>query len=195
MEHIVSLQLSNHGYSSLKGIEHFTSLEELDCSSNSLTELDLSKNSNLKTLNCGFNRIRNLDLTRNVLLTELYCSENKISKLDTHRNPKLERLNHSNNLILEPDHTVKGVGTFEYDVSLSFYGAKLQWKETELSVSTEASAKADMNRLTPVIRNAWANFRELNDRALDLIAGMHPDEDVNELVLSELAFDKDGIFG
>lgn len=299
VEHIVSLQLSNHGYSSLKGIEHFTSLEELDCSSNSLTELDLSKNSNLKTLNCGFNRIRNLDvshnamltklvcywnilselrleqnvdlteldcsynplfalelhqnprltylhcannylmslhleecpdlteircshnhltkldvtgnpslqslrcfnnhiteldLTRNVLLTELYCSENKISKLDTHRNPKLERLNHSNNLILEPDHTVKGVGTFEYDVSLSFYGARIQWKETELSVSTEASAESDMNRLSPVIRNAWANFGELNDRALDLIAGMHPDEDVNELVLSELAFDKDGTF-
>ncbi|ACX63609.1 MULTISPECIES: hypothetical protein [Bacillales] len=44
VEHIISLQLSNHGYSSLKGIEHFTSLEELDCSSNSLTELDLSKN-------------------------------------------------------------------------------------------------------------------------------------------------------
>ncbi|WP_433938763.1 hypothetical protein [Paenibacillus lautus] len=41
-----------------------------------------------------------------------------------------------------------------------------------------------MNRLSPVIRNAWANFGELNDRALDLIAGMHPDEDVNELVLS-----------
>lgn len=51
-----------------------------------------------------------------------------------------------------------------------------------------------MNRLSPVIRNAWANFGELNDRALDLIAGMHPDEDVNELVLSELAFDKDGTF-
>jgi len=57
VEHIVSLQLSNHGYSSLKGIEHFASLEELDCSSNSLTELDLSNNSNLKTLNCGFIRI------------------------------------------------------------------------------------------------------------------------------------------
>lgn len=136
-----------------------------------------------------------MDLTRNVLLTELYCSENKISKLDTHRNPKLERLNHSNNLILEPDHTVKGVGTFEYDVSLSFYGAKLQWKETELSVSTEASAKADMNRLTPATRNAWANFRELNDRALDLIAGMQPDEDGTSWFYPSLASTRTARFG
>ena len=163
-------------------------MTEIRCSHNHLTKLDVTGNPSLQSLRCFNNHITELDLTRNVLLTELYCSENKISKLDTHRNPKLERLNHSNNLILEPDHPVKGVGT------LSFYGARLQWKETELSVSTEASAKADMNRLTPVIRNAWANFRELNDRALDLIAGMHPDEDVNELVLSELAFDKDGMF-
>lgn len=53
VDRVVSLQLANQRFSSLKGIEHFASLEELDCSFNNLTELDISKNIHLRTLDCG----------------------------------------------------------------------------------------------------------------------------------------------
>ena len=39
----------------LKGIEYFYNLEILDCSSNDLTELNLSSNTNLKELYCSYN--------------------------------------------------------------------------------------------------------------------------------------------
>jgi len=35
---------------------------------------------------------------------------------------------------------------------------------------------------------------KLSDRALDLIATTHPDEDVTKLVVSELEFDRDSAF-
>ena len=38
--------------SSLKGVEYFTSLQSLDCNYNSISSLDLSKNTALETLNC-----------------------------------------------------------------------------------------------------------------------------------------------
>lgn len=34
-------------------------------------------------------------------------------------------------------------------------------------------------------------MNELNDLALELVAKAHPDEDVNELVLSKVAFDEE----
>jgi hypothetical protein len=51
-----------------------------------------------------------------------------------------------------------------------------------------------MKRLSPLIRKAWERLDELAEQALGLIAEAHPDEDVTELVLSELGFDRDGIF-
>ncbi|RXZ79428.1 leucine-rich repeat domain-containing protein [Paenibacillaceae bacterium] len=299
VERVGSLQLANHNYTSLKGIEHFVALEELDCSLNNVTELDISRNTNLKTLNCGFNRIRHLDVSHNVMLSklvccwnilselhvdqntnlkelncgynslfdlkldhntqlthldcgnnylinlniencsnvieircnhnhltnlnvtgnptlqslrcfnnhitkldlshnthlaELYCSENKLSKLETSHLSKLERLDYANNLIVEPDHTIKGVGNFGYDVSLSCYTSILHYKGKELSVRANVSAKSDMKRLSPAIKKAWEHFDELNGQALNLIGDTHPDEDVTELVLSELEFDSDSTF-
>ncbi|MFC7677638.1 leucine-rich repeat domain-containing protein [Paenibacillus sp. GCM10028914] len=299
VDHIVLLQLANQQYSSLKGIEHFTSLEELDCSRNHLIELDISSNRQLRTLNCGFNRIRNLDISQNNKLTklecywniiselhvgqneqlrelncsynalfdlnldtntrlihldcgnnhlislnvegchnlieircnhnhltnldvtgnsdlqslrcfnnhirdldlsqntyleELYCEENKISKLDMSHNTKLERKNISNNLITEPDHVIKDIGTFGYDVSLSSYTFTFLYKGRELSVKADVPTEPEMKKLEPIIKKAWGHFDELNDQALGLIAEANPDEDVSELVLTELEFDRDSTF-
>lgn len=59
---IVKLDVSNKGIASLKGIEFFTALEELNCSYNLLTELDVSRNTALKALNCGHNQLTSLDV-------------------------------------------------------------------------------------------------------------------------------------
>ena len=52
----------NKGCTSLKGIEHFTSLLWLDCSDNKLTKLDISKNTKLENLECYHNPIKVLDI-------------------------------------------------------------------------------------------------------------------------------------
>ncbi|SFE68797.1 hypothetical protein SAMN04487969_105126 [Paenibacillus algorifonticola] len=175
-------------------VKECPSLLEIRCNNNHLTELDVSLNPALQSLRCFNNHIKGLDISHNVLLAELYCSENKISKLDTSRNPKLARLDYSNNLIAEPDHTIKGVGTFVYDVSLSSYSATLSYKEKELAISVAVATKAGMKRLSPTIKKAWEHFDQLCDSALALIASMHPDEDASELILSGLEFAGDRTF-
>jgi hypothetical protein len=59
--------------SSLKGIEYFQALEELDCANNDLTTLDLSKNTALKKLYCSYNDLTTLDVSKNTALKNLDC--------------------------------------------------------------------------------------------------------------------------
>ena len=66
---------------SLKGIEYFTSLEELGCYDNELTELDVKALTNLKKLICLNNNIKKLELDRAGKLEYLDCSENKLTTL------------------------------------------------------------------------------------------------------------------
>lgn len=187
------LECANNYLISLN-IKNCSLLTEIRCNHNHLTHLDVTANPALESLRCFHNHIRELDLSHNAHLAELYCSENKIAKLDTSQNPKLETLDHSNNLITWPAHTLEEMGTFAYDVSLSTYASTLVFKGRELFVRTAASTEDDMKRLSPMIKNAWQRFDELNERALEQIASAHPDEDVTELVLSELVFEKDGSF-
>ncbi len=77
-----ALKLGNENYtddeykiSTLKGIEYFTNLIELDCTYNKLTELDLSKNVNLEFLDCRNNELTFLDVSQNKLKA-LYCDDN-----------------------------------------------------------------------------------------------------------------------
>ena len=84
--------------SSLKGIEHFTSLKNLNCKLNLLTELDVSKNPALESLDCSYNQLRALDVSNNLALKELNCcgSNNgsyKLRALDVSNCPALEKLN------------------------------------------------------------------------------------------------------
>ena len=54
---------------SLRGIEYFVSLENLDCRFNQLKELDLSKNTKLKSVICQYNQLTQLNVDG---CTELY---------------------------------------------------------------------------------------------------------------------------
>ena len=98
---------------SLKGIEIFTKLAKLDCSWNSIAELDVSMFKGLTELNCDGNPIgtidvrsngnlymlsccacelSSLDVTNNTRLMSLQCEWNSISKLDISRNTRLIEL-------------------------------------------------------------------------------------------------------
>jgi len=77
---------------SLKGIEYFESLIELQCNYNKLISLDVSKNIALKELRCSYNGIDSLDISQNTALTYLLCMWNQLTFLDARKNPALTEL-------------------------------------------------------------------------------------------------------
>ena len=80
-EDVTSLNLDSRNISDLTGIEGFTSLEELSCKNNNLTEIDLETNNKLKKLDCSNNSISELEVTYCRYLEELNCSNNLLTEL------------------------------------------------------------------------------------------------------------------
>ena len=78
--------------SSLKGIEYFTELLELDCGNNQLTSLDVSKNTKLVKLICSKNALTSLNTSHNPLLKKLDIYSNKLTSIDVSQNTELETL-------------------------------------------------------------------------------------------------------
>jgi Leucine-rich repeat (LRR) protein len=71
----------------LTGFKTFTSLTFLSCYLNSLTSLDLSKNTKLGTIDCRANSLTSLDLSNLPLLVGILCSENYLASLDVSKTP------------------------------------------------------------------------------------------------------------
>ncbi|WP_052110343.1 hypothetical protein, partial [Porphyromonas sp. COT-108 OH1349] len=69
-----------------------TALTGLVCYSNSLTSLDVSKNIALKVLNCDSNSLTSLDVSKNTALTYLDCHKNSLTSLDVSKNKALTGL-------------------------------------------------------------------------------------------------------
>lgn len=81
------------GIKDLTGIEFFPELENLDCSENQLTQLDVSKNPKLERLVCYENKLTSLDVSGNTSLTELHCYTNQLTSLNLGENANLDILN------------------------------------------------------------------------------------------------------
>ena len=75
-------------------------LTDVWCDYNRLTELDLSKNTELTDLSCGWNPITALDLSENTKLTYLNCLNNQLTALDLSENTELIRLGCSDNPLI-----------------------------------------------------------------------------------------------
>ena len=73
-------------------IGFFRNLEELSCSDNGITDLDVSNNSKLTDLECGWNRLTSLDVSNNPALKYLNCGSNQLTSLDVSNNTALHRL-------------------------------------------------------------------------------------------------------
>src|SRR5574344_408570 len=74
---------------SFSDIANFPNLDPLDCSFNSLTSLDVSKNTSLTVLYCNGNLLTSLDISKNTSLTVLYCNNNQLTTLDVSKNTSL----------------------------------------------------------------------------------------------------------
>ena len=88
---------------SLKGIEHFTALVELECCANQLTSLDVSKNVVLKRFGCGDNKLNSIDVSKNTMLEVFSCAGNILTSIDLSKNTMLKELNCRDNLISSLD--------------------------------------------------------------------------------------------
>ena len=77
---------------SLKGIEYFSALTKLNCTSNELTTLDVSMNTALAELYCGGNQLTTLDISKNTALISLSCHDNQLTTLDVSKNTALTSL-------------------------------------------------------------------------------------------------------
>ena len=92
------ISVNRKSISSLKGIEYFTALEILYCSSNQLTSLDVSNNTALTWLDCYSNR-----LSKNTALTWLDCYSNRLTILDVSKNTALKDFDCSSNQLTTLD--------------------------------------------------------------------------------------------
>ena len=82
IQNVKTISVQNITYSSnnkmikdLTGIEYFTNLETLDCSSNEITSLDLSNNTKLENLDCWDNHLTYLNVSNCTNLKELFCGK------------------------------------------------------------------------------------------------------------------------
>lgn len=99
LETIKTIDCNNQGIGSLQGIEYFTALTDLNCESNNLKDLDVSKNTKLESLKCGNNDFSEKGLNVSTLkqLKTLVAFKCKLKTLDISNNELLENFNASDN--------------------------------------------------------------------------------------------------
>lgn len=82
VRNITQIDVSGEAITSLQGIEFFSALTWLDCSSNRLTSLDVSGCTALTELECYGNYLTSLDVSGCTALTVLNCRSNRLTALD-----------------------------------------------------------------------------------------------------------------
>ena len=92
LKEVKTLQLNDVPIDSLQGIEYLANLEVLEKTDGGLTELDVSKNTELKSLKCQSNSLTSLTLGNNAKLEYLDCSGNSIVSLDLSKCTSLKQL-------------------------------------------------------------------------------------------------------
>lgn len=81
-QRVLTMDCSRRDIGAMWEIGEFSRLQNLDCSGNALTQLDLHKCTQLRTLDCSDNRLASLDVDGLRGLTEMDCSANALARLD-----------------------------------------------------------------------------------------------------------------
>ena len=103
MASVTKLNIAEKGLTDLSALKYFTGLQTLDCSRNSLTELDVSALTNLTSLDCSFNSLTALDVSKLTGLKKLDCSFNSLTKLNVSGQTNLTSLDCSDNQLTALD--------------------------------------------------------------------------------------------
>ena len=103
MASVAELNIAEKVLTDLSALKYFTGLQTLDCSRNSLTELDVSALTNLTSLDCSFNSLTELDVSALTNLTSMDCSFNSLTKLNVSGQTNLTSLDCSDNQLTALD--------------------------------------------------------------------------------------------
>ena len=88
---------------SLEGLEYFTELTELNCNTNKVGSLDLSKNTKLEILRCNECELTSLNVSNNKELHTLQCWKNNLQSIDVSKCPKLTIFECNDNKLTKMD--------------------------------------------------------------------------------------------
>lgn len=102
---VKEINVNEMGIADLTGVELFPNLEKLYCEKNSITALNMMKNTELTELNCNENQLTTLIVTKNTKLTKLYCEKNKLATLDVTKHTELTELKCKRNQLTTLDVT------------------------------------------------------------------------------------------
>lgn len=86
------IALVSEGLTSVYGLEYFSNVSYVHLASNSLTEIDLTKNTNLTWLEVNGQSLKRLDLSKNLRLSHLSAGGNSLESLDVSANVALQSL-------------------------------------------------------------------------------------------------------
>jgi len=100
---VTTLYIGFNGISDLTGIEDFTAITVLFCSSSLLTSLDITQNTALTQLAFPDNQITNIDVSQNTALTYLNLTGNQLTSLNVTQNTSLTNLICTDNLLTTID--------------------------------------------------------------------------------------------
>ena len=103
MARVTELNIAEKGLTDLSALKYFTGLQTLNCSRNSLTELDVSALTNLTSLDCYFNSLTKLNVSGLTKLESLSCYLNKLTALDVSGQTNLTSLDCSDNQLTALD--------------------------------------------------------------------------------------------
>ena len=152
------ININKKDISSLKGIEAFPNLTELDCGNNSIQKLDLRQNPKLKTLKCNKNQLTHLDLSKNPDIDYLICSDNQLEQLDVSHLKDLVTLDCSHNDLAQLD--VKNSICLE---TLNCSANQLTELDADVKHKTRlVSVECQNNQLTTLILGENKGLKKLN---------------------------------
>jgi Leucine-rich repeat (LRR) protein/PKD repeat protein len=92
-----TIDVANLGISDMTGLEAFKSVTGLDCSTNSLSQLNIRLNNRLEFIDCSNNELGRLDVGFNPALETLNCASNQLKGLSLSTNSNLRQLDCQSN--------------------------------------------------------------------------------------------------
>ncbi len=99
---ITTLKIRDTKIKSLKGIEYFSNLKELDCMGTGISSLDVSKNHKLKTIVCECcEKLTTLDVSKNIELQKLNLGDTGLHDLNLNNNIHLKSIRINRTFIKE----------------------------------------------------------------------------------------------
>ena len=157
----------------LKGIEYFTSLNNLWCAENKLTALDVSKNTALTELYCSRNQLTTLDVSKNTALTDLDCVYTQLTTLDVSKNTALTYLSCGYNQLTTLDVSKNTALTHLSccNNQLTTLDVSKNTALTELSCDNNQLTSLDVSNTDMDDLNCYDNIYQIvvgNDRTFDL---------------------------